>query len=136
MPTFAEIAGVESPGKDGISIIPELTGGNQPKHKYLYWELQLDGWFRTLPLGGFRQAVRKGDWKAVRYGAESKIEIYNLIDDINETTNLAADHPDLVEEMAGLMKEARTETEVFPYGGKVQDYKGKDRYDPNLSTVN
>lgn len=127
MPTFAEIAGVDSPVKDGISIIPELTGGKQTKHEYLYWELQLDGWGRTLPKGGFRQAIRKGDWKAVRYGAQSPIELYNLKDDINETKNLAADYPAVVKEMEELLKVSRTETEAFPFGGKFQDYKAKDR---------
>jgi len=133
MPTFAEIAGVESPAKDGISILPELTGKKQATHDYLYWELQLDGWNRKMPKGGFRQAIRKGDWKAVRYGAESPIELYNLKEDINETTNIADDHPEIVEEMQALLKSSRTETEGFPFGGKVQDYKGKERYNANLS---
>lgn len=136
MPTFAELAGVDSPGEDGISIIPELTGNKQSKHDYLYWELQLDGWNRKMPKGGFRQAIRKDDWKAVRYGAESDIELYNLKDDMYETKDVAVDHPELVEEMIGLFKASRTETEGFPYGGKYQDYKAKDRYNANLSTAN
>lgn len=127
MPTFAEVAGIASPDKDGISIIPELTGKEQLMHDYLYWELQLDGWFRTMPLGGFRQAIRKGDWKAVRYGSESKTELYNLIDDINETNDVAVDNPEIVTDMNTLFIEARTETEGFPFGGKVQDYKAKDK---------
>ena len=96
----------------------------------------MDGWGRKLPKGGFRQAIRKGDWKAVRYGAESKIEIYNLKEDVNETNDLSSENPDLVEEMEGLFSTSRTETGAFPYGGKIQDYRAKDRYDPNLSTVN
>lgn len=136
MPTFAEVAGIEAPGEDGISIIPELTGLDQPAHDYLYWELQLDGWGRTLPLGGFRQAIRKGNWKAVRYGAESDIELYNLKDDIYETKDIAIDHPKVVEEMEGLLKTSRTETEGFPYGGKYQDYRAKNRYNANLVPTN
>lgn len=132
MPTFAEIAGVESPGKDGISIIPELTGLKQQKHKYLYWELQLDGWGRKLPKGGFRQAIRMGDWKAVRYGVESDIELYNLTLDINETKDIALDHPEIIDKMHNLLETSRSETAPFPFGGKVQDYKAKDRYNSNF----
>ena len=136
MPTFAEVAAVSSPGKDGISILPELTGQDQPKHDYLYRELQLDGWSRKLPKGGFRQAIRKGDWKAVRYGAASEIELYNLQADIKETENVANDHPDIIDEMKDLLKASRTEIEAFPYGGKIQKYKAKERYNTKLNADN
>ena len=129
MPTFAEVAGIETPSQsDGISILPELLGKEQEKHDYLYWELQLDGWNRKMPKGGFRQAVRKENWKAVRYGSESETELYNLEEDRDETTNLAGEHPEIVQEMEKLFEDARTKTEGFPFGGKVQDYKAKEKH--------
>ena len=63
LPTLAELAGARSPeGLDGISMVPALLGETaagraQKNHEYLYWE---------FPERGFSQAVRFGDWKAVR----------------------------------------------------------------------
>src|SRR5690606_39676492 len=57
MPTLAEVANapLESP-VDGISFLPELLGQEQKKHDHLYWEFHEQGG---------KQAVRKGNWKAV-----------------------------------------------------------------------
>ena len=129
MPTLAEIAGMEVPEQtDGISILPVLMGKSTTDHDYLYWELQLDGWNRMLPKGGFRQAIRMGRWRAVRYGIDSETELYDLDSDLYETSDVAKDHPAIVEKMNRLLKETRTETEGFPYGGKIQDYRAKERY--------
>ena len=131
MPTLAEIAGIESPEQtNGISLLPELLGEKSPEHEYLYWELQLVGWGRKLPNGGFRQAVRMGKWKAVRYGIESSTELYDLENDLFESVNLADQHPDIINEVNRLFTEARTETANFPYGGKIQNYRAVDRYEP------
>ncbi len=129
MPTLAEISGSEVPDQtDGISLLPVLMGKEAPEHEYLYFELQLDGWNRTLPDGGFRQAIRMGKWKGVRYGINSKTELYNLEDDVLETIDLSTRYPEITQEINRLFLEARTDTEGFPYGGKIQDYRARDRY--------
>ena len=59
-PTFAQVADAPLDRKvDGISFLPTLLGeGQQLEHGHLYWEFhEKKG----------RQAVRRGDWKAVRY---------------------------------------------------------------------
>ena len=132
MPTFAEVAGIKAPKQsNGISILPLLEGENQLSHESLNWEFQLDGWGRKMLNGGFRQSARFGNWKGVRYGINSKTELYKLDVDLSETNNIAADHPEIIERMNQLFKNNRTNTEGFPYGGVVQDYKAKDN-----STVN
>ena len=129
MPTLAEIAGVEIPDQtDGISILPVLMGKSTLEHEYLYFELQLDGWNRKMPDGGFRQAIRMGKWKGVRYGTASETELYDLENDLHETRNLSAEYPEITKRINQLFMEARTDTEGFPYGGKIQDYKAKERY--------
>lgn len=111
MPTFAELAGIEPlAGKDGLSMVPVLTGqGDQSEHDYLYWEFHEQGG---------KQAVRKGDWKAVRLNVRenrnSPIELYNLAGDSAETTDVADEYPDIVEEMDRLILEAHVPSEVFP----------------------
>jgi len=129
MPTLAEIAGMEVPDQtDGISILPVLMGKSTLEHEYLYFELQLDGWNRIMPDGGFRQAIRMGKWKGVRYGIASETELYDLENDLFETNNLSTEYPEITQRINQLFREARTDTEGFPYGGKIQDYRAKDRY--------
>jgi arylsulfatase A-like enzyme len=132
MPTFAEIAGAPIPEQtDGISFLPLLVGEQQKKHDFLNWEYQMSGWFQTLPNGGFRQSIRRGNWKAVRYGVNAETELYNLDKDISEANNLAEAYPQILEEMNARFASARTETPGFPFGGLIQDYKSMDRYKPN-----
>ena len=56
--------------------------------------------------------MRFGDWKAVReqvkQNRDSTPQLFNLAKDLGETTNLAAEHPDLAAKAAALMKSART----------------------------
>lgn len=111
LPTLTDLAGVSAPsGIDGRSMAPLLTGsGTAPEHDYLYWEL-----FRG-DQQAFTQAIRRGDWKALRIFSEdgsSATELYNLADDLGETRNLAAEHPDRVAELEALMTEAHEPAEL------------------------
>jgi arylsulfatase A-like enzyme len=111
MPTAAELAGTEVPAKvktDGLSLVPFLKGGTAPERDYFYWELHE---------GKSIQAVRFGDWKAVRNGPTAPIELYDLAKDVAETTNLADKHPDLVAKAEKIMKEARTDDPNWPLRG-------------------
>lgn len=130
MPSFAQVAKTEIPEQsNGISILPLLKGETQIEHDYLNWEFQLDGWGRKMPKGGFRQSVRIDNWKGVRYGINSETELYNIDEDISETNNIANEHPEMVEKMDKLFEEAHSETKGFPYGGVVQDYRARDKYE-------
>ncbi len=122
MPTLAEVAEIELPeGIDGISVLPEFLGQNQKEHEYLYWEIQLNNKSGSLSDRGFRQAVRLDNWKAVRYGTNSPIELYDLDEDINESINIAGSHPGIIEEIGSLLKTVRTDVEHFPYGGNLPE---------------
>lgn len=116
MPTMADLLNVElSAETDGISYLPALTGkGSQQEHDYLYWEFH--------ERGG-RQAIRKGDWKAVRYDLlkGGKIQLYNLLEDPGETKNLAKEHPEMVAEFDSLMKASRTPSEYFNFSYPVYE---------------
>lgn len=115
VPTFNQLAGVPVPGNtDGLSIVPILTGeGKQAEHKYLYWEFH--------ERGG-RIAVRMGKWKGVRYNVlknpNAPMKLFDLSVDPGEQKNIAAEHPETVEEIAAIMKKARTHSEIFTFGQK------------------
>lgn len=112
-PTVIDLVkGKEVDGLDGISFLPTIVGNgeNQAIHPYLYWEFH--------EIGG-RQAVRMGNWKAVKYNVledpEAELELYDLGKDIGERNNVAAQYPDIVKEMTKILIEARTPSEVFTF---------------------
>jgi arylsulfatase A-like enzyme len=106
MPTLAEIAGVEPPANDGISFLPAMKGEAQPAHDYLYWE---------FPAYKGQQAVRKGNWKAIRknmFGGNLALELYDLSKDVKEANDVAADNPDIVAEMEAILKREHVTSSV------------------------
>jgi arylsulfatase A-like enzyme len=106
LPTVAEVAGVKSPADiDGISMFNALLGRRRRNHEFLYWEFHERG---------FAQAVRMGDWKAVRKSPDSPLELYDLKNDLNEQNNLAVKHPEIVKKIEEYLKTARTESELWP----------------------
>lgn len=111
LPTAAELAGAKAPeGIDGISVVPTLYGKEQKPHEYLYWEFHERG---------FDQALRMGDFKAVRNGLGEPLQVYDLKNDVGETNNIAGQNAELVAKMEALLKSARTESDKWvPKKGK------------------
>ena len=106
LPTAAELAGAKPPANiDGISVVPTLTGKKQPQHEFLYWE---------NPGRRFEQAVRMGDWKAIRQGLDGKTALYDLASDIGETTDLALENPGVVKRIEEILRTVRTDALEYP----------------------
>jgi arylsulfatase A-like enzyme len=107
LPTLAELTGIAPPKQvDGVSFAPTLLRAEQAQHDYLYWE------FYEGPGGA--QAVRMGDWKAVRVPAfDGPLQLYNLTEDLQEEVDVAHDHPQLVGRMGQLMAQAHRPTDVW-----------------------
>ena len=112
MPTFAELTGAKSAANtDGISFVPTLFGkSKQKKHEYLYWEFHEQGG---------KIAVIKGNWKAIWLNVNNpkrtKVELYNLSEDIREENDIANQHPEIVAELDQFMRKAHTESKIFPF---------------------
>jgi arylsulfatase A-like enzyme len=106
------MVGIEAPANiDGISFLPALLQKEgQKEHDYMYWEFHEKGG---------RQALRKGNWKLVRYNVfdpeKTTTELYDLSKDIGEENNLAAENPEVVKDLLDLMISARVESKDFPF---------------------
>ena len=117
LPTAAELAGVPvSSAHDGLSVVSLLKGGSAPAREAFYWELHE---------GSSLQALRFGDWKAVRNGPSKPIELYDLKTDLAESKNLAFEKPDLIAKAESLMKSMRSEHADWPLVEKQPGKKKK-----------
>jgi arylsulfatase len=116
LPTLLELAGNKNAvptGLDGLSFAPTLRGEKQPERPFLY---------RESPGYGGQQTIRVGDWKLVRQNlmragkkpAPIVNELYDLAKDPHETTNVAAQHPDVVTRLEKLMNANRVPSSMFP----------------------
>jgi arylsulfatase A-like enzyme len=95
LPTALAAAGVRPEAGadlDGVNLLPYLAGQEDgAPHEALYWRL------------GAQMAVRRGDWKLVRYdpaadgfrgrATATRAKLYNLARDVGEAHDLAADEP-------------------------------------------
>jgi len=106
LPTVADIAQAKAPGNlDGVSVLPVLLGRTPAVRPPMYWEFHE---------GGFSQAARMGDWKAVKRSPRSPVELYALNNDAAETADIASRHPEVVRRMERFLRDARTDSAEFP----------------------
>lgn len=124
LPTIARLTGGKLPEHpiDGLDILPliRMTEGVTSPHEafYIYynrnelqavlmgdWKLYLPHTYRTIKAGqGYRD-----DGIPIKYEM-TKVEtpeLYHLATDISETTDVAADHPEVVAKILGLAQQAR-----------------------------
>lgn len=123
MPTFCDLAKTSTPKTtDGISILPELLGQNQPAHESLVWEYfgYNYGWKPDSERARNylqSQAVRMGDWKGVRsnihQNPNSSIELFDLSTDPGEQNNVATAHPEIVAQIQNILNKECVDSEYF-----------------------
>lgn len=110
--TVCALTGQEVPqGLQSISILPTLLGtGAQMSHEYLYWEFYEQG---------SRQAVRFGNWKAIRQPMlTGEVELFDLSTDLGESNNLASSHSELVRKAIQFMDDAHVPDPAWKVRGR------------------
>jgi arylsulfatase A-like enzyme len=142
LPTIAAWAGAPQPALpiDGLDLGPFLEGktDSSPRDHFFYY------------YGHELRAVRKGRWKLIfphksrsYLGVEpgrnglpgpyatimTGLELYDLVDDIGETRDVAAGHPDVVAELRELAEKARVEL-----GDRLTGQKGTGEREPGRLT--
>ena len=119
-PTLLEATKTKRPAKaqlDGTSLVPLLKDAQARLFRpALYWHFpaylqgstRRHGPFRTTPAG----AVRMGDWKLIEYFDDGTLELYNLVNDIGETGNLAKQQPKKTARLHAMLKAWRRATDA------------------------
>lgn len=111
LPTFLELAGAKYPvvfngnaihPLEGKSLVPLLKGKPVQASPYMFWEHEGN------------QAVRKGDWKAVKEQEQKQWQLYDLSSDATELNDLADQHPALLAELVSKWEEWAGSHFVFP----------------------
>jgi arylsulfatase A-like enzyme len=76
---------------DGVDLLPHLTGqAKSSPHDTLFWRF------------GEQMAIRHGNMKLVKSRGDMVARLFDLQKDIGETTNLAEEHPETVQQMQAL----------------------------------
>lgn len=129
-PTILEMAGLKGDAKhnknvDGESITRLLRNADaELKREAIYWHFPHNHGGGATPYG----AIRAGDWKLIRWYVEDRVELYNLAEDLSETTDLAgkkkAKAADLRKKLDAWLKETGAEVAA---PGVVKGKKGKGR---------
>lgn len=120
-PTLLEITNTPRPQAatlDGISLGPVLRDPSaRLRRDAVYWHFPAylqgrgdphGGPFRTTPAG----AIRKGDWKLIEWFETGRLELYNLQDDIGESTNMAAREPARLRQLHEQLKAWRRQVDA------------------------
>jgi arylsulfatase A-like enzyme len=121
-PTILEFTGLPlnpDQHRDGVSLVPLLKGGRL-EPRLLYWHYPHYGNQGGAPGG----SVRDGDGKLIEWYEDGSRELFNLRDDLSESTNVAAKYPEKVKELAARLSAWRKDVSaVMPTPNP--EYKGK-----------
>jgi arylsulfatase A-like enzyme len=111
--TLAELVGYKPQfATDGLSFLPTLLSRStaQKQHPYIYWE---------FPEKGGQIAIRMGNWKAVktdlRKNKQAPWQLYDLSRDVTETTDVAAQHPELAKQFDAVVAREHVPSHILDW---------------------
>ena len=83
--------------EDSVNLVPLLKGQEDFERGPMVWHFPVAVPHIAHSHPG--SVIRDGDWKYLRFYSDGREELYNLSDDIGETTNLAAAMPEKADEL-------------------------------------
>lgn len=123
LPTLAHLAGASVPADrqlDGVDILPLLEGKAFKRSLPLYWDyaralgepkaaMRVGDWMVLghwdLPPLGPLSGILPGDMEKIKTARLTNFELYNLRADLSEQRDLAADEPERLRELSGMLAE-------------------------------
>lgn len=84
---------------DGEDRSQVILGRPSPRSKPLMWEYRFGNWGRDIQISP-QLAMLNGDWKLLMNPDNSRVELYNLREDITETENRARYETEIVRDMS------------------------------------
>lgn len=103
LPTLAKLAEASTAKckpLDGIDVWPAMAGGNPSGRQEIVYNVE-----------PFRGAIREGKWKLVwKNMLPSSVELFDMVADPNETTNLAAQNPEKVKVLQARIEKLASES--------------------------
>jgi arylsulfatase A-like enzyme len=111
LPTVLEVCGLPSKPdlhKDGVSFVNLLKGETKPVHDALFWHFPHYGNHGSGPCS----SVRVGDWKLIHWIEDDSVELFDVVNDPSEKTDLAARQPDRVKDLRARLDAWRKETDA------------------------
>lgn len=98
LPTICTVAGIPSTEfdhLDGINLLSAITKGTDLKRESIFWHFPHYRGADVVPYS----IIRKGDWKLIKRYEGKEFELFNLKEDLSETTELSGTNPEKVNEL-------------------------------------
>ena len=109
LPTVLEACGLPAKPdlhKDGVSFASLLKGETKPVHNALFWHFPHYGNHGSGPCS----SVRFGDWKLIEWLEDESVELFSIATDLSEKNDVAAQHPEIVQQLRERLHAWRKET--------------------------
>jgi arylsulfatase A len=104
-PTILDVAGLEPQADvplDGESLMPILTETGDLQRDAIYFHYPNYAFHEENRLAG---AIRMGDYKLILFYDDDSVELYNVTEDLSETTDLAEQMPEKAAEMKARLQQ-------------------------------
>lgn len=93
--------------RDGVSLMPIFQDAAMSLHREaLFWHYPHHHDYGAEPYG----AVRSGEWRLVEFYDDMRTELYHLADDISETKDVSAAHPEVAHRLTQMLHDWRGKT--------------------------
>jgi arylsulfatase A-like enzyme len=107
-PTMLEIAGLAPRPEqhcDGVSLLSLLEGRGELDREAIFWHYPHYGNQGGTP----GSSIRVGDYKLIEFFEDQRVELYNLREDVSETTDLAEAEPEIQQRLRDLLANWRAQ---------------------------